>query len=52
MSVHRLEVALGERSYPILVGPGLLDGGAELAGLDGRQTMAERGAPLPPDTTY
>jgi len=38
MSVRRLEVALGERSYPILVGPGLLDGGTELAGLAaGRQ---------------
>ena len=38
MSVHRLEVALGERSYPILVGPGLLDGSTELAGLvAGRQ---------------
>ena len=38
MDVHRLELALGERSYPILVGPGLLDGGPELAGLAaGRQ---------------
>ncbi len=38
MSVHRLELALGERSYPILVGPALLDGGPELAELvAGRQ---------------
>jgi 3-dehydroquinate synthase len=38
VSVHRLELALGERSYPILVGPALLDGGPELAELvAGRQ---------------
>jgi 3-dehydroquinate synthase len=38
MSLHRLQVSLGERSYPILVGPGLVQGAPELAELAaGRQ---------------
>jgi 3-dehydroquinate synthase len=38
MSLHRLQVSLGERSYPILVGPGLVRGAPELAELAaGRQ---------------
>ena len=38
MSAHRLQVELGERSYPILVGAGQLDGVPELAQLAaGRQ---------------
>jgi len=38
MSVHELSVSLGERSYPILIGPGLLAGHERLSELvSGRQ---------------
>lgn len=38
MTVRELRIPLGERSYPILIGPGLLSGNDALAGLArGRQ---------------
>jgi 3-dehydroquinate synthase len=35
---HRLTIALGERSYPIVIGAGLFDQAATYAGLPGAQT--------------
>ena len=40
MTVHTLELALGERSYPILVGPGLIDGHDALSALAADRQVA------------